>query len=174
MCLSVLVRFLGHHVTIFLVRKRFISNALCRFCSHLIYEAITVLQNSVKLWINVCYHNYQHFRQLVRHKTVAINNFTTSLHFVSASIRANIDGLCCSPAQLHDVNKTTNINCNIGLSWRMLTQSLTLLSFIREVSVLHAAGILTTCLSFFYCIFQPLPDFISHVRTSSFHSLSES
>ena len=127
MCLSVLVRFLGHHDTIFLVRKRFISNALCRFCSHLMYEAVTVLRNSVKLWINVCYHNYQHFRQLVRHKIAAINNFSTSLHFVSASIQANIDGFCCSLAQLHDVNKTTNINFNIGLSWRMLTQSLTLL-----------------------------------------------
>lgn len=148
MCLSVLVRFLGHHDTIFLVRKRFISNSLCRFCSHLMYEAITVLWNSVKLCINVCYHNIQHFGQRVRHKIAAINNFSTSLHFVSASIQANIDGFCCSPAQQHDVNKTTNINRNIGLSWRMLTQSLTLLAFIREVSMLHAAWLLTTCPSF--------------------------
>lgn len=43
------------------------------------YEAITVLRNSVKLWINVCYHNCQHFRQLVRHKIAAINDFSTCI-----------------------------------------------------------------------------------------------
>jgi hypothetical protein len=108
------------------------------------YKAITVLRNSDKLLLNVCYHNSQHFRKLVRHKIAAINNFSTSSQFIFASIHANIDSFCCSFAQLHDVNKMTNIYCNTGLSSRMLAQSLTLLAYIREVSDLHAAGIMAT------------------------------
>jgi hypothetical protein len=117
--------------------KRFISTAVCQFCSHLMYKVITVLRNSDKLWINVCYHNFQHFRNLLRHKIAAINNFSTSLQFVSASIQANIDGFCCSPAQLPDVNKTININCNTGLSSRMLAKSLTILAYFDVFLTVH-------------------------------------
>jgi hypothetical protein len=80
----------------------------------------------------------------VRLKIATINNFNTLSQFVSASIQANIDGFCCSSAQIHDVNKMTNINCNTGLSSRMLAQSSTVLALIMEVSGLHAAGILAT------------------------------